>query len=154
MLKEAVSQRFCIELQRFCCGGDTVKIWCKSVFYILWAGRGNQLMRDSFKWCGEHTLIYRGAGGASSTREESTKQGYIGWGHSPLPRSPTPNSTMRNPVIRICQKTLELIMLGDFFGFDWPVNCASLVCKLCVAFQTRPDTQTLFLLDCIQYCPI
>ena len=30
MLKEAIFQWFCIELQRICCVGDTVQIWCNS----------------------------------------------------------------------------------------------------------------------------
>ena len=33
--------------------------------------------------------------------------------------------------------------------FLMPVNFASLVYKLCFTFQTRQDTRTLFILECI-----
>ena len=46
----------------------------------------------SLRWYGEHILIYMGV---PSIWCESTKLGYIGWGHSPPP-------TMRNPVFRLC----------------------------------------------------
>ena len=53
-----------------CCIGDTVKIWCNSILYIL---RGNPLMGEySLRWSGEHTLIYRvtrGGGMASAWGE-------------------------------------------------------------------------------------
>ena len=52
--------------------------------------------RDSLRWCGEHTLIYRE--GRSVRRGThymgiSTKSGYIGRGHSlcPYPHSPCPS---------------------------------------------------------------
>ena len=52
-------QWFCIELQKISCGGDTVKIWCNSVLYILWGRKGKPFdVGDSLRWCGEHTLIF------------------------------------------------------------------------------------------------
>ena len=63
------------------------KIWCNSVYYILWGRNGIHL-----GGVGAYLKIYEGGGG--SICRELTKLGYIGWGHSPPP-------TMRNPVFQI-----------------------------------------------------
>ena len=52
------------------------KIWCNSVYYILWG------------------ILKNIGGGGGSICGELTKLGYVGWGHSPPP-------TMRNPVFQI-----------------------------------------------------
>ena len=59
---------------------DTVKIWCNSVLYILWGRKEKPTDgRHSLRWCGEHTLIYKGC---AQYMGESTKLGYIRWRHS------------------------------------------------------------------------
>ena len=37
---------------------------------------------------------------------------------TPPPTAANPPPTIRNPVFRICQETIALIMFGDIFDFD------------------------------------
>ena len=108
--------------------GNFPMIW----YRIARRGQGKDLVkptplhmgqeRETHWWVGFTQVVcgaYFNIQGVSSTWEESTKLDYIGSGYSlPPPTAPNPHPTIRNPVFRICEETIALIMFGDIFDFD------------------------------------